>query len=45
MAKVVLQTSQTDFSVAKVAVRTVAERSFDWEKNVESLTKIYEELI
>ena len=45
MARAIVKTAEKDISAARVALRTLAEQTFSWEKNVESLARIYEELI
>jgi glycosyltransferase involved in cell wall biosynthesis len=45
MANAVLDFSKTDFSQRKIELRAMMEDKFSWEKNVERLVEIYEELI
>jgi glycosyltransferase involved in cell wall biosynthesis len=45
LAKAVLEFAETDFSSRKKELRSVMEEKFSWDKNVDSLVEIYEELI
>ncbi len=45
LAKAVLEFAAIDFSSHRLELRSVMEDKFSWEKNVESLVEIYEELI
>jgi glycosyltransferase involved in cell wall biosynthesis len=45
MAKAVLEFSEADWGSPKLELRAVVEEKFSWDKNVNSLAEIYEELI
>jgi glycosyltransferase involved in cell wall biosynthesis len=45
LAKAVLEFSNIDLSSRKLEIRAVMEEKYSWDKNVERLIKIYEELI
>jgi glycosyltransferase involved in cell wall biosynthesis len=45
LAEAIQEFSQGDLAPLKKEIRTTTEQKFSWEKNVEKLTKIYEELI
>ncbi len=45
LAKAVLEFSDMDLSSRRVELRALVEEKFSWDKNVESLVGIYEELI
>jgi len=45
MAKAILEYSYADLSVGRLDLRAAVEERFSWEKNVEALVEIYEELI
>ncbi len=45
MAEAILELSESDLSMVRSEVRSVAERSFSWEANVKRLAETYEELI
>jgi glycosyltransferase involved in cell wall biosynthesis len=45
LAKSVLDFAETDFSSRKKELRAMMEEKFSWDKNVERLVEIYEELI
>ncbi len=45
LAKAVLEFAAIDFSSRRLELRSVMEEKFSWDKNVESLVEIYEELI
>ena len=45
LANAVLEFAQIDFSSRRIELRSVMEEKFSWDKNVESLVEIYEELI
>ena len=45
LAKAVLEFSDFDWSSRKLELRAVMEEKFSWDKNVETLVGIYEELI
>jgi glycosyltransferase involved in cell wall biosynthesis len=45
LAEAILEFSGKDFSVLKKDLRTMMEQRYSWDKNVEKLGKIYEELI
>jgi len=45
LAKAILEFSNIDFSSRKLELRAVMEEKFSWDKNVEALIGIYEELI
>ena len=45
LAKAILEFSNIDFSSRKLELRAVMEEKFSWDKNVETLIGIYEELI
>ena len=45
LAKAVLEFANVDFSSRRKELRAVMEEKFSWDKNVESLVEIYEELI
>jgi glycosyltransferase involved in cell wall biosynthesis len=45
MTEAVLELSQTDLGPVKKQLRTIAEEQFSWDKNVDRLSQIYEELI
>jgi hypothetical protein len=40
-----MEFSNTDLSSSKLELRAIMEEKYSWEKNVEALTEIYEELI
>ena len=42
---VTLKLAAVDFSSRKIELRTMMEEKFSWDKNVERLVEIYEELI
>jgi glycosyltransferase involved in cell wall biosynthesis len=45
MAKAILEYSCTDLSSRKLELRAAVEEKYNWDKNVETLVGIYEELI
>jgi glycosyltransferase involved in cell wall biosynthesis len=45
MAKAILEYSNNDLSSGKLELRAAVEENYSWEKNVEALSEIYEELI
>ena len=45
MAHVILELSQANLQPLKKKLRAMVEEKFSWEKNVEQLTQIYEQLI
>jgi len=45
MAKAILDYSSMDLSLRKPEIRAMMEEKFSWDKNVDSLVEIYEELI
>ncbi len=45
LAKAVLEFSNIDLSSRKLEIRAVMEEKYSWDKNVETLIEIYEELI
>jgi glycosyltransferase involved in cell wall biosynthesis len=45
LAKVILEFADTDFSSRRKELRAVMEEKFSWDKNVDRLVEIYEELI
>ncbi|MGA3059292.1 MAG: glycosyltransferase family 4 protein [Candidatus Bathyarchaeia archaeon] len=45
LAKAILEFSNSDFSSGRLELRSVMEEKFSWDKNVETLIGIYEELI
>ncbi len=45
MAKAILEYSYADLSVGILELRAAVEEKFSWERNVEALVGIYEELI
>ena len=45
LAKTILEFSTSDFSLRKLELRAAVEEKFSWDKNVESLIALYEELI
>ena len=45
LAKAILEFSNIDFSSRKLELRAIMEEKFSWDKNVETLIGIYEELI
>ncbi len=45
LAKAVLEFAAIDFSSRRLELRSVMEEKFSWDKNIESLVEIYEELI
>ena len=45
LAEAILEFSQRDLSVLKKDLRKMVEQKYSWDKNVEKLVKIYEELI
>jgi glycosyltransferase involved in cell wall biosynthesis len=45
LAKALLDYAAVDFSSRKKELRTIIEEQFSWDKNVERLAEIYEELI
>jgi len=45
MAKAILEYSRADLSSGKFELRAAVEEKYSWEKNVEALVEIYEELI
>jgi len=45
LAKAILEFSNIDFSSRKLELRAMMEEKFSWDKNVEALIGIYEELI
>ena len=45
LAKTILEFSTSDFSLRKLELREAVEEKFSWDKNVESLIALYEELI
>ena len=45
LAKAILEFSNSDFSSGRLELRSVMEEKFSWDKNVEALIGIYEELI
>jgi len=45
LADAILDFSQRDFSVLKKDLRKMVEQKYSWDRNVEKLVEIYEELI
>jgi len=45
LAEAILEFSQRDFSALRKNLRKMVEQKYSWDKNVEKLVKIYEELI
>jgi glycosyltransferase involved in cell wall biosynthesis len=45
LAKAILDFAVIDFSSRKKELRAMMEETFSWDKNVERLVEIYEELI
>jgi len=45
MAKAILEYSLIDLSSSRLELRRAVEEKYNWDKNVESLAEIYEELI
>jgi glycosyltransferase involved in cell wall biosynthesis len=45
LAEAILEFSRKDWTVLKKDLRTMMEQRYSWDKNVEKLVKIYEELI
>jgi glycosyltransferase involved in cell wall biosynthesis len=45
LAEAVLEFATEDFSSRRKELRAFVEEKFSWDKNVESLVEIYEELI
>jgi glycosyltransferase involved in cell wall biosynthesis len=45
MARAILEYSYADLSVGILELRAAVEEKFSWERNVEALVGIYEELI
>jgi glycosyltransferase involved in cell wall biosynthesis len=45
MAEAILELSHPDLRPVKQGLRAIVEERFSWEKNVERLTEIYEQLI
>jgi glycosyltransferase involved in cell wall biosynthesis len=45
LAETVLEFSHREFSALKTELRTMIEQRYSWDKNVEKLVEIYEELI
>jgi glycosyltransferase involved in cell wall biosynthesis len=45
LAEAVLEFSERDFSALRKDLRVMVEQKYSWDKNVEKLVKIYEELI
>ena len=45
LAKAILEFSNIDLSSRKLEIRAVMEEKYSWDKNVETLVEIYEELI
>ena len=45
LAKAILEFSNIDFSSRRLELRAIMEEKFSWDKNVETLIGIYEELI
>ena len=45
LSKAIMEFSNTDLSSSKLELRAIMEEKYSWEKNVEALTEIYEELI
>jgi glycosyltransferase involved in cell wall biosynthesis len=45
MAKAILEYSRADLSSRKSELRAMVEEKYNWDKNVETLAEIYEELI
>jgi glycosyltransferase involved in cell wall biosynthesis len=45
MAEAILEYSRKQLSTLRKGVRTMVEKEFSWEKNVERLAEKYEELI
>jgi glycosyltransferase involved in cell wall biosynthesis len=45
LAEAILEFSQRDFSAVRKNLRKMVEQKYSWDKNVEKLVKIYEELI
>jgi glycosyltransferase involved in cell wall biosynthesis len=45
MAKAVLEFADSDWASTKLELRALVEEKFSWDKNVNSLAEIYEELI
>ncbi len=45
LAEAIEEFSQKDFSTIKNDLRAMVEQNYSWDKNVEKLAEIYEELI
>jgi len=45
MAKAILEYSRADLSARRLELRAIVEEKYNWDKNVETLAEIYEELI
>jgi len=45
LAKTILEFAETDFSLLKNELRAIVEEKYGWDKNVERLMEIYQELI
>ncbi len=45
MAEAVLEFADVDWSSRRLELRAMMENKFSWDKNVEALVEIYEELI
>ncbi len=45
LAKAILEFATFDFSSRRIELRAEMEEKFSWDKNVERLVEIYEELI
>jgi glycosyltransferase involved in cell wall biosynthesis len=45
MAKAILEYSGADLSSRRLELRAMVEEKYNWDKNVETLAEIYEELI
>jgi len=45
LAKAILEFAETDFSLLKNELRAIVEEKYGWDKNVERLMEIYQELI
>ena len=45
LAKAILECSKTNLSSSKSELRAIIEEKYSWDKNVDSLVEIYEELI
>jgi teichuronic acid biosynthesis glycosyltransferase TuaC len=45
LAKAILEFAETDFSLLKNELRAIIEEKYGWDKNVERLMEIYQELI